>query len=319
MAQNGGVFEGSVLSLAGNDRVRRLIERSPGSREVLHRFIAGDTAYTALSAARDLQATGRSVTIAHLGADGSDDASAAATVAELLGLLDVAEATGRTGDGALDVSIRPAALGDLLAPEGSPERGRLLDRARRLCRAAANADATITLDMEGPDVVDATLALAAELRQDFPDVGVAVQASLARSEEDCRALAEAGARVRLCKGAFSDDGSGVGSRHDVDRAFIRCLRILLGGRGYVMVATHDQRLVDITDSLAAALDRPRGTYEYQMYLGVRPLGQTSLADRGDSVRVYVPYGPAWYSYLMARVAERPSTTVGLMRSVLRLH
>lgn len=310
-------FESSVLALARNERVRRVIERSPGSREVLHRFIAGDTAYQALSAARDLQATGRTVTIAHLGADGSDDASAAATLAELLGLLDVAQATGRTGDGALDISVRPAALGDLTSEVGSPERSRLLDRARRLCRAAANADATITLDMEGPDVVDATLALAEELRQDHPTVGATVQAALRRSEADCRALADAGARVRLCKGAFAEDGSGVGSRHEIDRAFIRLLRILLGGSGRVMIATHDQRLIDIADSLAAALGRPRGSYEYQMYLGVRPLGQTALADRGDAVRVYVPYGGAWYSYLMARVAERPSTSVGLLRSVLR--
>lgn len=312
------LFADGVQSLARTDRVRHAIERSPAAREVLARFIAGATAFQALRAARDLQETGRAVTISYLGPEG-DDAAADATVTELVGLVDVAHATGRTADGGLDLSVRPRTLGDLDAQPGSADHARLVERARTLCRAADAAGVSITLDTEGPETVEPTLALADDLRADFPGVGVTVQAALARTQDDCRTLADQGARVRLCKGAYDPAGGGVGGRHDVDLAFVRCLRTLLGGAGHVMVATHDARLVDITDALARCLGRERGTYEYQMYLGVRPLGQTALADRGDSCRVYVPYGRSWYRYLVSRLAEQPRTTAGLLRSVLRRH
>ncbi len=103
---------------------------------------------------------------------------------------------------------------------------------------------------------------------------------------------------------------------DVDRSFVRCLKALLGGQGYPMVATHDPRLVEITSSLASRYGRAQGTYEFQMLYGVRPEEQRRLTESGETVRVYVPYGREWYGYLMRRLAERPQNLSFFLKSLI---
>jgi proline dehydrogenase len=129
-----------------------------------------------------------------------------------------------------------------------------------------------------------------------------------------RALAADGVRVRLCKGAYAEPVSeAFESRHDVDKSFARCLRILMAGPGYPMIATHDPRLIAITRSLGFA--RRPGSFEYQMLYGVRPDEQRRLAGEGAKVRVYVPYGSDWYPYLVRRLAERPANLALFLRSL----
>src|SRR5690606_30138810 len=100
-------------------------------------------------------------------------------------------------------------------------------------------------------------------------------------------------------------------RAAVDRAYVRCLRTLMEGKGYPMVATHDDRLIAIAGTLAGS-GRP---FEYQMLYGVRPGRQRELARAGATVRVYVPYGEDWYGYLMRRLAERPANLAFFLRSL----
>jgi proline dehydrogenase len=94
------------------------------------------------------------------------------------------------------------------------------------------------------------------------------------------------------------------------------MRVLMGGRGYPMLATHDPRLVDIAGALAVQHERDPGSYEYQMLYGIRPAEQARLASLGEKVRVYLPYGEEWYGYLMRRMAERPANTAFFVRSLL---
>ena len=101
---------------------------------------------------------------------------------------------------------------------------------------------------------------------------------------------------------------------EVDRSYVRCLKVLMAGNGYPMVASHDPRLIAIAGRLAQ--DRPRGSYEYQMLFGIRPDEQQRLADQGEHVRVYVPYGAEWYGYLMRRMAERPQNLTFFLRSLI---
>ena len=96
------------------------------------------------------------------------------------------------------------------------------------------------------------------------------------------------------------------SRHDVDLSFVRCMKILFAGQGYPMIASHDPRLVEIAQALAVHNDRPRGSYEHQMLYGVRPDEQQRLADEGERMRVYIPYGEDWYGYMIRRMAEKPA-------------
>jgi proline dehydrogenase len=162
--------------------------------------------------------------------------------------------------------------------------------------------------------------MVAELRADFPDLGCVIQSYLRRSADDCRALAMAGSRVRLCKGAYqAPDGIGLASRADVDLSYARCLRILLDGPGYPMLATHDPRLIAIVGARAELAGRDSGSFEYQMLYGIRPAEQHRLATSGAQLRVYVPYGTDWYGYLVRRLAERPANLAFFLRALRSWH
>jgi proline dehydrogenase len=170
--------------------------------------------------------------------------------------------------------------------------------------------------MEDHTTTEATLATHGELRRDFPTVGVAVQARLRRTEADCRSLAAAGARVRLCKGAYAEPASvAFRASADVLAAYARCLGVMFASTGYPMVATHDPVLLALAGRLAAHWQRSPATYEYQMLYGVRPAEQRRLVATGARVRAYLPYGPEWYPYLVRRLAERPANLALFLRAV----
>jgi proline dehydrogenase len=170
--------------------------------------------------------------------------------------------------------------------------------------------------MEDHTTTDSTLGILRELRRDFPDTGAVVQSYLHRTEADCRDLAHAGSRVRLCKGAYKEPASvAFQSKQDVDRSYVRCLKVLLAGRGYPMVATHDPRLIAIAGDLVRRNARKQGSYEYQMLYGIRPHEQERLAAAGEKMRVYVPYGDEWYGYLVRRMAEKPANLAFFLRAV----
>ncbi|HEY3478694.1 MAG TPA: proline dehydrogenase family protein, partial [Streptomyces sp.] len=137
-----------------------------------------------------------------------------------------------------------------------------------------------------------------------------------RTESDCRDLAYAGSRVRLCKGAYKEPESvAFQGRREVDRAYVRAMKVLMAGPGYPMLATHDPRLIAIGAELARRNDRAKDSYEFQMLYGIRPHEQERLAAQGQQVRVYVPYGDEWYGYLVRRMAERPANLAFFLRSV----
>ena len=83
-----------------------------------------------------------------------------------------------------------------------------------------------------------------------------------------------------------------------------------------MIATHDPRMVEIASSLASRYGRAKGTYEFQMLYGIRPAEQRRLADDGETMRVYIPYGTEWYGYLMRRLAEKPSNLSFFLKSLI---
>jgi proline dehydrogenase len=208
------------------------------------------------------------------------------------------------------VSVKPTAVGLFLGP------GIAADNIARICAAAAQAGTTVTLDAEEHEAIEPTLRIAAQLRADFGDLGTVIQASLRRSEADCRTLAARGVRVRLCKGAYTEQESvAFTARRDVDRSYARCLRVLMNGPGYPMIATHDPRLIEITGSLALLTGRAPDSFEYQMLYGIRPAEQRRLAGTGARMRVYVPYGGDWYGYLVRRLAERPGNLAFFLRSL----
>jgi proline dehydrogenase len=301
-----------LLGVSRSNRLRRVVEKVPISRGVVARFIAGDENEDAVRVTRELVAEGLTTTIDHLGEDTLDRAQAENVAGAYISLLKALREAGLTGSA--EVSVKLSAVGQALPGDGERIA---LENAREICQAAADAGTTVTLDMEDHTTTDSTLSILDDLRKDFPATGAVLQAYLHRTEADCRRLAHAGSRVRLCKGAYQEPASvAYQDENDVDRSYVRCMKILLGGGGYPMLATHDPRLVEIAGSLAARYRREQGSYEYQMLYGVRPDEQRRLVRSGENVRVYVPYGHQWYGYMMRRLAERPANVTFFLRSLV---
>ena len=297
-----------ILAASRNATVERLVAGAPISRGVVRRFVAGETVDDAVRASTALTTRGLAVTLDHLGEDTLDAGQADATVKAYLVLLQRLSDAGLTSGGRTEVSVKLSAVGQTI------DDGLALEGARRICEAAHAAGTTLTLDMEDHTTTDRTLKTLHALRREFPDTGAVLQAYLHRTEDDCRALAVDGSRVRLCKGAYKEPETvAYQSPAEVDKSYVRCLKVLMAGPGYPMVATHDPRLVAITGELAK--DRAKGSFEYQMLYGIRPHEQTRLAAQGDTVRVYVPYGDQWYGYLMRRLAERPANLAFFLRAL----
>ncbi len=301
-----------LLMLARSDQVKNFVTAMPVSSGIVSRYVPGESTADAVRATGGLVQDGLQVTLDFLGEDTLDREQADVTVAAYLDVLRALSDAGLARSA--EVSVKLSAIGQALPGEGAKVA---IENARTICHAARNAGTTVTLDMEDHTTTDSTLGTLRELRQDFPETGAVVQAYLRRTEADCRDLAYEGSRVRLCKGAYNEPESvAFVDRHEVDRSYVRCLKVLMAGQGYPMVATHDPRMVDIAGALATRNGRAQGTYEYQMLFGIRPDEQRRLAEAGEKVRVYVPYGQEWYGYLMRRLAERPSNLSFFVHSLI---
>jgi proline dehydrogenase len=301
-----------LLAMSDNDAVKHLATTAPGVSGVVTRFAAGETTEDAVSATRALVEARHLVTLDHLGEDTFDAGRATATTQAYCELL------GRLSDeglaGSAEVSVKLSAVGQALEGDG-PRMA--TDNARTICEAASAAGTTVTLDMEDHTTTDLTLETLRCLRVDFPRTGAVLQAYLRRTPGDCADLAHEGSRIRLCKGAYKEPESvAFVARDEVDRAYVRCLKVLLQGQGYPMIATHDDRLVRIAEALTVRYGRGVDEYEFQMLFGVRPGEQRRLVEAGHALRVYVPYGTEWYGYLVRRMAERPANLALGVRAIL---
>ncbi len=306
------MLRSTLLAAARSGGVKRMVEGNPLTRSVVDRFVPGTTPQDALAVIRELAGRGMSVTLDHLGEDTTDADQAADTVRAYRLMLSELDSAGLAGDA--EVSVKLSAVGQQLPRDGNKIA---LDNARLICEAAADAGTTVTLDMEDHTTTDATLDVLSNLRVDFPWVGAVLQAYLHRTEQDCRELAGAGSRVRLCKGAYSEPASvAFQAKHEVDRSYVRCLRTLMAGSGYPMVASHDPRMISIARQLATETGRTAEDHEFQMLYGIRPAEQRRLAAEGNRMRVYVAYGDEWYGYFMRRLAERPANLAFFARSLV---
>jgi proline dehydrogenase len=305
-----------ILAAARNPRIESLVTHAPVTRSVVRRFVGGADSASAVAVTRELTADGLTVTLDHLGEDTTDRAQADSVAAAYLQLLRELEAAGLTGrlgmlTARAEVSVKLSAVGQALADNGEKVA---LEHARTICAEARRVGATVTLDMEDHTTTDSTLEILRQLRVDFPETAAVLQAYLRRTEGDCRDLAYAGSRVRLCKGAYREPPSvAYQRRQDVDLSYVRCLKVLLDGAGYPMFATHDPTLIAIAADRARAAQKTG--FEFQMLYGIRPDEQRRLAGEGHTVRVYVPYGAQWYGYLMRRLAERPANLTFFARAL----
>jgi proline dehydrogenase len=301
----------ALLAASRRPGLRRVVTGTPVTRRVVDRFVAGETLPEALDAVRALAADGIAVTLDHLGEDVTDRSEAQRSRDAYLAALDglAPLQLGRRAE----VSVKLSAFGQAL-PVGGHDVA--LELVRPVVEAATAMGTTVTLDMEDSATVDSTLAIVAELRRDHPGTGAVLQAMLRRTEDDARALAVPGSRVRLVKGAYREPaGVAYQDKAEVDAAYVRCLEVLVRGGGHPMAGTHDPAMIERLLALVAETGRTPDSYEFQLLYGIRPDEQVRLAAAGHTVRAYVPYGGDWYGYFMRRLAERPANLQFFLRSL----
>jgi proline dehydrogenase len=305
------LMQKTLLAASRRPGLRRAVTGNPATRKVVNRFVAGETRDSALAAVSALRADGVQVTLDHLGEDITTRAEATRTRDAYLYLL---EGLAPLGLGpAAEVSMKLSACGQALGLDGHDVA---LEMVRPVVEAASAMGTTVTLDMEDHRTVDSTLAALGDLRKEHPGTGAVLQAMLFRTEEDAKALAVSGSRVRLVKGAYNEPAEVAHQKKkDVDAAYARCLEILMAGPGYPMVGSHDPAIVTRAHELAAQHSRAADSWEIQMLYGIRPDEQRRLAAAGTRVRAYVPYGVDWYAYFMRRLAERPANVGFFLRSL----
>jgi proline dehydrogenase len=304
------VLQKALLAASRRPGLRRLVVGLPATRRVVDRFVAGERLDDVLGVVRTLTNGGIDVTVDHLGEDVTDPAEARRSRDAYLALLDGLAPLG-LGPRA-EVSVKLSAFGQAL-PDG---QDLAVDLVRPVVEAATALGTTVTLDMEDSSTVDSTLEVLAELRKDHPATGAVLQAMLHRTEDDARALALAGSRVRLVKGAYREPATvAYQGRTDVDAAYARCLGVLMRGDGYPMIGSHDPAMIALAQRLAAEYGRTPDSWEVQMLYGIRTHEQQRLAAEGVRVRAYVPYGVDWYGYFMRRLAERPANLRFFLRSL----
>lgn len=297
-----------LLFLSRQRQLRRLMETSPLARRLASRFVAGDTLTDALNVGRRLNAEGFFLTLDHLGENVTTISEAALSRDAYLRAL---EALGEQHIQA-NVSIKLTQFGMDLAEEICREN------VEQVVRGAAELESFVRIDMESSAYTDRTLRLVTALHEKFGSVGTVIQAYLRRSEADVEMLCEKGIRVRLCKGAYLESASVAFHRKsEVDRNFLRLMRILLDKGVYPAIATHDERMIGQTKAYAQAHGIGRDCFEFQMLYGIRRDIQRRLVNDGFRLRLYVPFGKAWYPYFMRRLAERPANLLFLARNLFR--
>jgi len=318
-----------ILAASRSDQMRRLISAAPVTKQVVDRFIPGETVDEIVPIIQDLTGKGLELTMDVVGEDITTPEQAAAARDAYLALVDRLKEL-ELGTRA-EMSIKLSMFGQSLpAPTTTLNRGPAapapafpgghelaLANVRPVVEAAAAIGTTVTLDAEDHTTLDSMFAIHEELRKDFPETGCVIQAYLFRTEADARRLAAAGSRVRLVKGAYKEPAEVAHQqKHEIDKAYVRILRTLMEGDGYPMIGSHDPRLISIAQELARRAGRKLDEYEFQMLYGIRSDEHLRLAAEGHRMRVYTAYGTDWYGYFMRRLAEKPANLRFFARSMI---
>lgn len=298
----------TLLYLARQPALRRLVETSPATRRLSQRFIAGSTLEAAIKVCLRLKAESITATLDYLGEN--VNSLDAARVSRDMGLrtLDAMQAASLEPN----VSIKLTQFGLDLSAEACESN------AAALCEKAAAIGGFIRIDMESSAYTERTLAIVRHLHDRYKCCGSVIQAYLERSAGDIDALAPAGIRVRLCKGAYLEPPTiAFESKEDVDRSYLQLAETLLRTAHYPAIATHDERIIQHVRRFAKDHHIAPTRFEFQMLYGIRRDLQQRLIKDGFRVRVYVPFGEAWYPYFMRRLAERPANVLFLIRNLFR--
>ena len=297
------------IGLSQNRTARQWAEQSRVGRQLASRFVAGLTVEEAVTVCRRVNAEGISVSLDSLGESVSVEAEARAAADVYHRVLDAIEA----GKLNANVSLKLTQMGMDIQPELAEEI------VSGVVEHAARVGSFVRIDMESSSYTEATIAMTERLHQRFPGaVGTVLQAYLYRTEKDMERLLGQGIRIRLCKGAYKEPADVAFPRKaDVDANYVKLMKRMVTSGVFCGIATHDETIVGEMLRVVRQNGLAQNAFEFQMLYGIRRDLQRRLAKEGYGVRVYVPFGNAWYPYFMRRLAERPANVVFLAKNMLR--
>jgi proline dehydrogenase len=288
--------------------LRGWMETSSLAQRLSTRFVAGETLEQALAVARKLNAEGITVTLDVLGESVYTLEEAAEARDAYLRTLDAINKNGIEGG----VSLKLTQFGLDLSYD------QCLANVEQLVSRAAELGNFVRVDMESSGYTDRTLDLVHTLHARHGAVGVVIQSYLYRSKADIEKLTAGKIGVRLCKGAYLEPAAVAFPRKtDVDRNYLELARYLLESGVYPGIATHDEAVIRQICQFVTEHKIPRDRFEFQMLYGIRRDLQRRLVADGYQLRLYVPFGKAWYPYYMRRLAERPANVFFILRNLFR--
>ncbi|HZS48914.1 MAG TPA: proline dehydrogenase family protein [Blastocatellia bacterium] len=298
----------ALLYLSRQEGLRDVASRSSTFQKITKRFVAGETLEEALGAIRDLNSKGITASFDHLGESIKSASEADGEVTEYNRILQTIDRERLHSN----VSVKLTQLGLDIDPEICYQN------TRKIVETARSFENFVRIDMEDSAHTGTTLEVFRRLRAEFDNVGIVVQAYLYRTEKDVEDLLKIGARIRLCKGAYKEPASvAFPKKEDVDQNYVKLMKMLLPSNIYHGIATHDPAMIEATKKFAGENNIGKGRFEFQMLFGIRRDLQESLIKEGYGLRVYVPYGNAWYPYFMRRLAERPANVWFILKNFFK--
>jgi proline dehydrogenase len=298
----------TFLFLSRRRALRRWMETSRAAARLTSRFVAGQTLADVLGVSARLQQAGLLATLDHLGENVTTTDEARASRDAMLEALGEIHRRGLTATISIKLTQFGLDLGDAVCRAN----------VEAVVRRAAELGNRVEIDMESSEYTSRTLAIVEAMHSLCGCVRAVVQAYLHRTAEDIARLNSLAIPVRLCKGAYKEPPSAaLQAKRDVDANYLKLARLLLDQGVHPAFATHDPAMIDGVLDYARQQGAGPDRFEFQMLYGVRRDLQQRLAASGFLVRLYVPYGDAWYPYFMRRLAERPANAFFIFRHLLR--
>ncbi len=299
----------TLVFLSKNRTAKAIVMHAPFASAAAHRFVAGETVDDGIRVASELNQQGLMVSLDYLGESVSSQAEARAAADVMIRVIERIQAERLQAN----ISVKLTQMGQDIGDDF------LRENVTRLLRRAQEADMFVRFDMESSGYVQRTLDFFRSLWEaGHRNIGIVLQSYMHRSEADVQMANELGARVRLCKGAYVEPADvAYQAKADVDKNYVALMKLLLEHGRNPGIATHDPRMIDATIHFAQEKGISPDRFEFQMLYGVRRDLQLSLVKNGYNVRVYLPFGEAWYPYLMRRMAERPANMFFIVKNVFR--
>ncbi len=299
------------IRLSNSHTTERFVQQFGPARGLARRFVAGETVDEAIAVVKTLNQQGLKAILNEVGESVTTQAEATAAAdiyQELLHRVHSAELDAT-------ITVKPSHLGLAFGLDF------FYETVADIVQTAQNYGILVEIDIEDSPDVPATLDVYHRLLDTFGGgVRQAIQSYLHRTPADVHRIIEHSGNIRLVKGAYQETPDiAIQDTQQINEASIDLIKAMLtkeavDNGAYLALGSHDPVLIEALLTETKNQNLQPDQFEIQMLLGIRRDEQQRLANLGYQVRVYVPFGQAWYPYFMRRLAERPANILFMLRA-----